>query len=139
MSQNLRVTIESDLLQVAMRKMVEKFPEAADAIIRKTAFDIVARVAETAPVDTGRYRAGWRASLTPLQGDGESDTVEVTTTEQGIQITVTNPVEYGPFIEYGTSTRPPGFQLSTAIETVRNALPVEVVGEEVKRIWNEST
>jgi hypothetical protein len=134
----VKVTIEQDRLSAAVQALAQRFPEAADAIVRKVAFDVIANVAERVPVDTGRYRAGWRASLDVLDGAGSSDTVEVKKGDRGLSITVTNPVEYGPFLEYGTSTRPPGNHLASAIASVRGSLPVDEARREIRAAWEDS-
>jgi hypothetical protein len=135
----VRVFIDRDELTPALRELIDRLPEVADQIIRKLAFDIVADVAERVPVDTGRYRAGWRVSLDVLAGDGSSDTVDVETSGDETRIVVTNPVQYGPYIEYGTSTRPPGLQLQTAIASARASLGIETIAGPVSDVWDEVT
>lgn len=133
----IRVTVETDLLRRALTRFIARFPDIEDQIVRKIAFDVVADVAERVPVDTGRYRAGWRVSLDTLASEGaESETVSVSADPSGgTRIEVVNPVEYGPFIEYGTSTRPPGNHLASALATVRTSLPVALAASEVAAAW----
>jgi len=134
------VTVAQDGLSKAMRKLVEKMPGIGDVLVRKIAFDVVAAVAELVPVDTGRYRAGWRVSLDVLANDGASgETVSVFQDAGVTSIRVTNPVEYAPFIEYGTATRPPGNHLALALEQARIETVRLALSEEVKQAWREST
>ena len=134
------VRVQQDLLKAAMRKMVSSMPGVADRLVRKVAFDVVADVAERVPVDTGRYRAGWRVALDVLASDGaEGETVSVFSSGGKTSIEVTNPVEYAPFIEYGTASRPPGNHLALALEAVRLSLPTDTFGEAVADAWEEST
>lgn len=134
------VRVQQDLLKAAMRKMVSSMPGVADRLVRKVAFDVVADVAERVPVDTGRYRAGWRVALDVLASDGaEGETVSVFDTGSGVSIEVTNPVEYGPFIEYGTATRAPGNHLALALEAVRGSLPVQLAADEIRAAWEAAT
>ena len=133
------VNLETARLQRAISRMVSQLPEIADEIVRKVAFDVVAEVAERVPVDTGRLRAGWRASLDVLAGDGESETVSVEEDANGLMITVTNPVRYAPYIEYGTAYIPPGLQLATSIASVRASLSAEVAEAAFLQAWDEST
>ncbi len=107
---SVSVFVDRDRLTPAIRAMIDRFPEIGDQIIRKLAFDIVAGVAERVPVSPGRYRAGWRVSLDVLAGDGTSETVDVEESGDRMRVIVTNPVEYGVYIEYGTATRAPGLQ-----------------------------
>ena len=115
--------IQNDL-NAAVKRVLDRMPGIADVLIRKLAFDIVAEVAELTPVDTGRLRAGWRVSLDVLAADGaESETVSVFREDgQLVGIEVINPVEYAPYIEYGTATRPPGNQLAIAMDKTRRRL-----------------
>ena len=130
-----RVQVIADKLTPAARRLRRAIPGIADQLVRKMAFDIVAEVAELVPVDTGRYRAGWRASLSVLGSDGEGDTVSVFESGDRVGIAVVNPVEYAPFIEYGTATRPPGNPLAIAIETVRGQVPAELLGALAQNAW----
>ena len=139
MSDGFDVNVNTSLLQRALAQVGAQLPDIADQIVRKIAFDVVAEVAERVPVDTGRLRAGWRVSLDVLAGDGESDTVSVEEDEAGIFLTVTNPVRYAPFIEYGTAYIPPGLQLSTAIENVRSKLSAELAEALIVETWDQST
>jgi hypothetical protein len=136
---SVQVTIDRDRLSPAMREMVARMPDIADQIIRKLAFDIVANVAERVPVDTGRYRAGWRVSLDILTGDGESETVSIEEVDETITVTVTNPVEYGPEIEFGTSKRAPGLHLQTAIAAARASLGIPTIADPIAGVWEEVT
>ena len=137
---SITVTVQNDLLKMATARLIEQFPQISDQIVRKVAFDVVADVAATVPVDTGRYRAGWRVSLDTLGAEGaESDTVSVFEEAGALTIEVTNPVEYGPFIEFRTSTRPPGNQLASALASVRSALPVQLTADEIAAAWDRVT
>lgn len=133
------VRVQQDLLKRTMQRMVRQMPQVADALVRKVAFDVVADVAERVPVDTGRYRAGWRVSLGVLSSGGDGDTVSVFEEVGTLRIEVTNPVEYGPFIEYGTASRPPGNHLALALEAVRGQFPVQLAEEEIRAVWEAST
>lgn len=137
----ISVRVQQDKLKAAMQKMVSKMPGIADRLTRKVAFDVVAEVAELVPVDTGRYRAGWRVSLDVLAaGEGaEGETVSVFSDGASYGVQVTNPVEYGPAIEYGTARTPPGNHLAIALESVRKELAQEELAAEVSAAWQEST
>jgi hypothetical protein len=109
MATTVRVVVDEARLEGAMARVRAATREAADVAARKVTFDVIAEVASTVPVDTGRLRAGWRL-----------DAVEVVE-ESGthVQYAATNAVEYAPAVEYGTATRAPGNHLALALETVR--------------------
>lgn len=131
-----RVELIKDELKPAMRRLAARLPRIVSIVVRRTAFDVVAEVAELVPVDTGRYRAGWRVSLDVLAADdGGSETVSVFETDSAAEVTVTNPVVYGPAIEYGTATRPPGNHLALALDRAHQRVAQEVLDEEVLAAW----
>lgn len=52
-----------------LSRFVEKAGKAADKGVKKVCFDLTAKVIERTPVDTGRARANWQASIdTPVSG-----------------------------------------------------------------------
>ena len=85
--------------------------EISDTIIRKAAMDIVAETAKEWPVDTGRSRAAWIAA---------GQEADPTASQGHMEINVSNPVDYAPYIEYGTISRPPGGHLQRAMRIVRD-------------------
>lgn len=143
---SVTVRVVQDDLKKATDAMIKRMPGIGDVLVRKLAFDIVAAVAELVPVDTGRYRAGWRVSLDVLadpESGAETETVSVFGEGDALGIEVTNPVEYGPFIEYGTATRPPGNHLALAMDRTRRRLQFgrgkNSLTEQVKRAWEDVT
>ena len=134
-----RVEVIQDKLAPAAKRLRQALPAIASMVVRKVAFDIVTEVAELTPVDTGRLRAGWRASLSVLAADGgESETVSVFESSSQVGIEVVNPVEYAPFVEYGTATQPAGNHLALATEKVRINLPLELLADEAGKVWGGS-
>jgi len=91
----------------ALQKFGDQIPEIIDVVVRKSAMDIVANTAREWPIDTGRSRAGWIASISdPPQSNCKGGTVQAApfqSVKEGtpVSVTVTNPVDYAPYLEFG--------------------------------------
>jgi len=91
----------------ALQKFGDQIPEIIDVVVRKSAMDIVANTAREWPIDTGRSRAGWIASISdPPQSNFKGGTVQAApfqSVKEGttVSVTVTNPVDYAPYLEFG--------------------------------------
>ena len=122
------MSVESNAQEfsAAIEKFVKQMPQIADVVIRKSAMDIVAETAKEWPVDTGRSRAAWIAAVSEAEPEQEKNTVS---------ITVTNPVNYAPFIEYGTVNVAPGGHLQRAIRIVRSDAG-ELLAELIQNEWD---
>lgn len=122
------MTVESNAQEfsAAIEKFAQRLPEIADVVIRKSAADIVAETAKQWPVDTGRSRAAWIAAVSDA---------ETTQSRSTVSITVTNPVNYAPFIEYGTINVAPGGHLQRAIRIVRSDA-AEMLAELIQNDWD---
>lgn len=140
-------------LNAALTGFLRSVPKARERAIRKIAFDVLSDTVvgittgeggNPKRVDTGRYRAAWRnageeagvnvtASLAPalrVRGEGgrflssSRDGAAEWRGEPGeTSLTLTNNVEYGAFVEYGTGAMAPGNHLSRALELARRNVP----------------
>lgn len=115
------MTTNFDSFATDMRKQVRKLTkEQAPIFVRKIAFEVLKGVVEKTPVDTGRARGNWQASInapkeqvlksTDKEG---SSTIAKGFTRLG-QFTigqiayVANNVDYMIFLENGSSKQAPG-------------------------------
>lgn len=138
-------------------------PDVASASVRTIAFDVVVETQKALNgqrgglpkrIDTGRLRGGWRVALEngglPTAGLARSSantSADGDATDEGRgherTITVTNKVEYAPFVEFGTAHMAPGLHLTRALRVtaqriIRRTSPENVSGElrtEVDRAW----
>lgn len=85
-------------------EMSAQLRERTSQLVRKTAFDVEARAKAIVPVRTGNLKNS-------IQTDFENDLTAVVGTA----------VEYAPYVEFGTSKRPPRPYLAPAAEAVRPA------------------
>lgn len=59
---------------VQLAKFAKKAGDKADTVVTKVCLDVAARVIEKTPVDTGRLRANWQASIgQPASGEVEGN------------------------------------------------------------------
>ncbi len=128
MASRVRVTVDAARLEGVMDRVRAGAREAADVAARKVCFDVIAEVASTVPVDTGRLRAGWRLDSVELLAEDE------TSVEYG----AANDVEYAPAVEYGTANRPPGNHLALALETVRRRVLFASNAESARGIFRHA-
>lgn len=102
--------------------------------IRGTLFGLVSRIIKESPVDTGRFRANWQASInTPLKNQkqakdpsgagaiGNAGSV-LQSLNIGETFYLTNNVPYAQRLEYGYSKQAPAGMLRINVERVRAAL-----------------
>ena len=91
-------------------------------------------------IDTGRYRAAWAVGT--KEATGMTLPVSTSASESGdgvgvrtaTAITVTNNVEYGPYIEYGTEHMAAGLHVADAVEA-EGRTASKVIGGEFARAW----
>lgn len=78
--------------QNKIQKLSEEFrDEVINEITEETNKEILKQIQENTPVVTGNLRAGWET--------------EIKETSNGYHISVSNDVEYAPYVEYGHRTR----------------------------------
>jgi len=156
MGDGVSVRLKTAQLNAAIREFAgRRAPEVVDRAVRRTALAVVREtvrgITTVAPtrVDTGRYRAGWRAaagaaglSTTGLSGgpsqpgDGRG-----TITGEGLKVRarLVNAVDYALFVETGTPTMAPGNHLTRALVLVRRRVPGDrskgSVADELGRAW----
>lgn len=117
-----------------LNKFAAKAGANADKVVRKVCFDLAAQVIQGTPVDTGRARGNWQASLDRPR-EGSSDATDrsgaVTIAAAGASITnapgrifyLTNNLPYIYRLEYlGWSQQAPTGWVRASVERVRASL-----------------
>lgn len=149
----LNMQLDARRFSRAVERFVRKSgPAAADRIVRKTAFDVAREIVVSLNgvtglpkrIDTGRYRAAWAVAVEAVAGrragpqstaahagDGGS-TIEGTPFRR--IVTVTNNVEYGPYIEYGTERMAAGMHRAAALAKVGKGI-ARLVSPEFAAAW----
>lgn len=159
MAQAATLTLDVARLNRAVAAFVgRRAPAVADRMVRAAAFKVGDRIVRSLNgeeagypnpkrIDTGRYRAAWAVGTamatgtrpaapgasTARSGDGLGVTVGKGATRQ---ITVTNNVEYGPYVEYGTARMAAGLHVQGALRAVAAEIE-DLVAPHLKRAWRE--
>lgn len=140
-------------LNDAIQGMVKGSPKARKRVVRKIAVDVLRDTlvgittgegGNPKRVDTGRYRAAWRAGgeaagvkvgagLAPavrVRGEGgrfvasaREGTGEWEEGPDYTALTITNNVEYAAHVEYGTASMAPGNHLTRALDLAYRNVP----------------
>ena len=104
---------------VDLAKFGQKSIDNSEKIVRKTAFDLHARIVKRMPVDTGRARANTQISLHNLPSDATLETDksgnatiasgnrELSQFKLGDTVFIYNNVEYILSLEFGSSKQAP--------------------------------
>lgn len=115
---------------VDLAKFGQKAVDNAEKIIRKTAFDLHARIVKRMPVDTGRARANTQISLHNLPSDSTlkvdkkgnatiaSGSRELSKFKLGDTVFIYNNVEYILSLEFGSSKQAPQGMFRISFEEI---------------------
>jgi hypothetical protein len=100
-------------------RLVKKAMGRADVVIRKVALDVTSRVVQKSPVDTGRFRGSWVASVGApsrevpgtLDKQGAAAVVRMAALAPGVKagdtIYLVSNLPYSVRLEYGHSKQAP--------------------------------
>ena len=106
----------------------------AEEMVRGTLFSLASRIIKESPVDTGRFRGNWQASLnTPKQGklqrldkSGASAINDMSSVVMGLNMGqtfyLTNNLPYARRLEYGYSKQAPSGFLRINVMRVQSEL-----------------
>lgn len=148
----LNMTLDSRRFQRAVDRFVRRSgPAASDRIVRKTAFDVTREIVVSLNgvgglpkrIDTGRYRAAWAVAIEAVAGRAAGPTTGLRAGDGESRIegrlfrrvvTVTNNVEYGPYIEYGTARMAAGMHRIAALAKIGKQI-ARIVGPEFASAW----
>jgi len=157
------ITIESQEFNRHVADFMRKSTLPAAIVIKKFAFDLLAKIIKHTPVDTGRARGGWLPAMERLAGDTgkvavinisggsknfdqqaveegktEGDFIDNTNNMFGREqwVEIINGVEYVIYLEYGHSQQAPYGMVRLSMREIRGAqLPQDMV-QELKKVWN---
>lgn len=119
--------------ELDMRRFIAKAGKEADLGVRKACLDITSGVIKDTPVDTGRARANWQASIdapktgsldeTDKQGDVTiAKAIASTTAAPGRVFYLVNNLPYAVPLEYGSSAQSPGGMVRVNLARVKASL-----------------
>lgn len=160
---NFSIAIETDIFNKHIADFKKKSNLTTEVILKKFAFDLIAKIIRKTPVDMGRARGGWIPGLEGLRA-GMSKTIEInvqsgsknfsqeafidgqkkgsfvnnlnTPWPQAKWVEIINGVEYLIFLEYGHSQQAPFGMIRLSMREIRKGqLPKDMI-EEMKKNWN---
>lgn len=119
--------------ELDMRRFIAKAGKQADLGIRKVCLDITDGVIHDTPVDTGRARANWQASIdapktgtietTDKQGDATvAQAAAFIAAAPGRVFYLVNNLPYAVPLEYGSSAQSPGGMVRVNLARVKASL-----------------
>ncbi|MAT14600.1 MAG: hypothetical protein CMJ46_04945 [Planctomyces sp.] len=128
----MKIEIDAEQLQKAIaRYRAERLPGERYSLTERVAREVVTETIDLSPVETGKSRAGWLASLSRLSGvfastggdEGEpSGELQRSKAKDRSEIRVTNEVEYINYLEYGTRNVPAFGMVRRALMRVTDRL-----------------
>jgi hypothetical protein len=141
------MVLENKKFNSHVQRLIDKYPDKVNAILKKFAFDLIRKIIFSNPRDTGRCQAGWYVSAQKLgvqhefgssaeveEGKGLSGYHEVLTGSKRY-IEMINGVKYAIFLEYGSSRQAPyGMVRVSFREITGDKMPAEM-GSELQREW----
>ncbi|MFD2703813.1 HK97 gp10 family phage protein [Paenibacillus shunpengii] len=80
---------EFEKLQKRMKNMEKEWPLFMESCIKELGARLLAKTSARTPVDTNHLRSNWMAGVVNHLPSG------------GVQIEISNPVEYAKYVEYG--------------------------------------
>jgi len=102
-----------------IQKFNSKVEKAALAIFHGTALDLFGKIVKRTPVDTGRLRANWYATInrpsTMIDASGEDYSKRVKAAKLGHSVFFVNNLPYAGVIENGSSGQAPSGMVKVTI------------------------
>lgn len=156
--------IETRTFNRHIAKFARNASIGGDKVLKKFAFDLLARILRRSPVDTGRSRAGWFVSVeklgagaitvTAVQGGRtKSKNYDPQKVEEGRKqgdyrqnlgkfvmnkwVELINGVSYIVFLEYGYSEQAPYGMVRLSIREIRTGKLAKDMGDMVRKEWNK--
>jgi len=158
--------METRAFNAHITRFIKRSSLAADKVIKKFAFDLLARIIKKWPVDTGRSRSAWHVSIEALASKTGGMPGEVTITGKPVKtpspgaeeegrakgefidhtgpqhtekfVEIVNGVHYSIFLEYGHSkTAPYGCVRISMRELSGQKPPAKEFGKSIKFEWNK--
>jgi len=120
MSFTVRV-IRNDMPR-AFKRFSERLVEEVLIAAQIVAVEVIEDIAGRSPELSGDYVRGWTDRIPEIMAGGGSEYVNVFNDADFVGLEVTNPVEYGIFVEYGTADRPGANAVAVSLEAVRRRL-----------------
>jgi len=147
--------MESKKFNQDIKKFIKRSNLSTNIIIKKIAFDLLARILRASSVDTGRSRAGWYAAIQGLGGSFELESKVKNPAKSQVSkgkkesaykehlgnsvnkyVELINGVDYVIYLEYGWSKQAPMGMIRISMRKMRGKMPKKL-SKEFKKDWNK--
>lgn len=100
-----------------MSRILQRCKDKQDRIVRAVAAELISGMKEMSPVDTGRFKNNWYASIGQVDTTTNTETVDQVMVRatpvlekfrSGMKIYLTNSLPYAKPLEFGQFGKPPG-------------------------------
>ena len=155
--QSFSLTVETKNFNKHIKQFLSKSNLSIAVIIKKFAFDLLARIVRKSPVDTGRSRAGWYVAMerlggtVPIAKKGQKNVSANAILEGkaagkfvshiGYQyrnqwVELINGVGYVIYLEYGYSHQAPFGMVRISMRELRRGELPKNLSNQLKKDWN---
>ena len=145
------IAVETKVFNAHIKDFVKKSNLSTGIIIKKFAFDLLARIIRKMPVLFGQARGGWYAAFETLGGRGpRTGTPEETKgisqgsfidqtkgTGKNKWVELINGVGHMLFLEYGWSQQAPLGVIRISMREIRKGELPQNMSKELQKNWNE--
>lgn len=151
------VEIKVEVQNKKFNKFLQRFirnlssPKVGAALLKIT-FDMLKKIIERSPVDTGRFRAAWYPAMEAMAGKGgfalpplpegtggtegrKKGKIEMSLDGLVKTITITNSLDYAMALEYGHSKQAPLGMVRVTMMQLQRRAPVEVMNA-LQAMWD---
>jgi len=97
------IAVNADMFSRQLSGLADFTDGLFEKVVRKTCFDLYARIVKRTPVDTGRAKGGWGITTDLDIPDGDVGNAQFTFTIEDDQVIIYNNVEYISDLEHGHS------------------------------------
>ena len=158
---NFSMAVETKIFNQHVRDFNRKINVSTEKVIKKFAFDVLARIIRHTPVDTGQARGGWFLAMEKL-GESSAKSVEINVSKgskrfsqeefekgkakggftdhtKGVfkdkWVEIVNGVEHIIFLEYGHSKAAPYGMARLSMREIRKGELPKNMTAEMKKDW----
>jgi len=158
---NFSLDVETKIFNQHIKDFNRKINVSTEKVIKKFAFDVLARIIRHTPVDMGQARGGWFLAMEKL-GEGSTKSVEINVSKGGKRfsqeefekgkakggftdhtkgvfkdkwVEIVNGVEHVIFLEYGSSQQAPYGMVRLSMREIRKGQLPKDITEQFQKDW----
>jgi hypothetical protein len=105
-----------------------------EQVVRKTAFDLYARIIKRTPFKTGRARQGWGITVNEESSDQEPGTADIDYKITDDSVIIYNNVEYISYLEDGWSKKAPEGMVAVSLADFAHHFQMQLLKTELGKM-----